>query len=360
MTPDPQPHIQDVGDAPTPQKLPSEKGRRLYLRHWIQLILFVVTVAIGIQFTIFVHQAQTMGPVTVQRPPGVEGFLPIGALMGWKMFCITGMWDPIHPAAMVILGFAALVCFALRKSFCSWICPVGTLSEWVWRLGRRWMGRNFQLPKWIDILFRVAKYALLGFFVWVILQMDIRAIIGFIQSPYYKMSDVKMLHFFTRMTALTGGVLLLLTIGSFFVRNFWCRYLCPYGALMGLFAMLGPSHIQRDKKSCIDCGRCTKACPYHLPVEHKEKIRSPECTGCLDCIQVCPVKNTLSFKTTKVHKNGWSAAGLGLTIILVFVLSIYTARITGHWQSRLSTGEFKHLLQRIDAPQMTHPTVCGK
>ena len=352
--------LQKTAATELPKVAAPKTRHSLYLRHWVQIILFAVIIGVGIQFAIFVHQAQSMGPVSVQRPPGVEGFLPIGALMGWKLFFSTGIWDPIHPAAMVILGFSAIVCLALRKSFCSWICPVGTLSEWMWRLGRLVMGRNFQPPYWIDILLRSAKYALLGFFVWVIFQMDARAIIEFLQSPYYKMSDVKMLHFFTRMTALTGGVLLFLTVGSFFLRNFWCRYLCPYGALMGLFAMVGPTHIQRCTDSCIDCGRCTKACPYHLPVEHKQAIRGPECTGCLDCIESCPVKGTLSLKTMGSRQKSWSAAWLGITIVLLLALSIYTARITGHWQGRVHTREFQILLQQIDAPQMTHPSVGNK
>ena len=114
------------------------------LRQWTQIAFFAATIFVGIQFAAFIHQAQSTGPLTFQRPPGVEAFLPIGALMGWKLFLATGLWDPVHPAAMVILGFAALTCFMLRKSFCSWICPLGSLSEWLWRLGRRMLGHNLQ------------------------------------------------------------------------------------------------------------------------------------------------------------------------------------------------------------------------
>ncbi len=354
---------EDVRRTPIPER-PNEaapNGRpKIYLRHWMQIVLFAITVAVGVQFALFVHQVENVRQVTIQRPPGVEGFLPIGALMGWKLFLSTGIWDPIHPAAMVILGFAALICLAFRKSFCSWICPVGTLSEWLWRMGRRTVGRNFQLPKWGDLLLRTAKYTLLGFFVWVIFKMDARGIFGFLQSPYYKMSDVKMLHFFTRMSLLTGGVLVFLTIGSIFIRNFWCRYLCPYGALMGLFAMASPTRIRRNAETCIDCGRCARDCPYHLPVEKKSSIHSPECSGCLDCIQACPVKGTLTMETAGLRKHGWTAAGLTIAIALTFTASVYTARITGHWQSRISVMEFRYHLKRIDSPQMTHPSVSGK
>lgn len=99
------------------------------LRHRFQFAFFLLTLAGGVQFAFYVYQLAAGGPVVVPRPPSVEGFLPIGALMGWKLFLVTGQWDPIHPAAMVIFGFALLSAFLLRKAFCSFICPVGSLSE---------------------------------------------------------------------------------------------------------------------------------------------------------------------------------------------------------------------------------------
>ena len=76
--------------------------------------------------------------------------------------------------------------------------------------------------------------------------MSSPAISGFLQSPYYKMSDVKMLHFFTQMSILTMVVLTVLVLSSVVIRNVWCRYLCPYGALMGLLAAISPTRIQRN------------------------------------------------------------------------------------------------------------------
>ena len=113
-----------------PNQLPTQHPRFIGgHRNWFQLGVFLATIGIGVQFFIYVHQASSNGVITVLRPPGVEGFLPIGALMGWKLFVQTGIWDPVHPAAMVLLGFAGFISLALRKSFCGWFCPVGTLSE---------------------------------------------------------------------------------------------------------------------------------------------------------------------------------------------------------------------------------------
>jgi polyferredoxin len=286
------------------------------LRNYVQLTVFLVTIAIGIQFFVYFLQASGDGAVTVPRPAGVEGFLPIGALMGWKLFVLAGIWDPVHPAAMVILGFAGLISLTLRKSFCGWFCPVGTLSEWLWKLGRRVFGKNYRIPVWLDVPLRSLKYLLLGFFVWTIFSMSRLAILMFLRSSYYRMSDVKMLFFFTRMSTTTIVVLVILVFASFIVRNSWCRYLCPYGALMGLFALISPTRIQRNSDTCIECKLCSEVCPYHLAVDRKDRIVSPECNGCMDCTLVCPGgKHTLELKTKGVRKKFWSTAKLGAVIV---------------------------------------------
>ena len=329
-------------------------------RNWVQLCIFILTIAIGMQFFGYVRQLSGEGPVTIERPAGVEAFLPIGALMGWKLFVLTGIWDPVHPAAMVLLGFAGQVSLVLRKAFCSWFCPLGTLSEWLWKIGQRLLGGLYRLPVWLDYPLRSLKYLLLGFFVWAIFSMDTGSVHGFLQGPYYKLSDVKMLFFFTRITQLTALVLVLLVLASLLVPNFWCRYLCPYGALMGLLALLSPTRIERDPESCIGCGKCTTACPNNLAVDRKQRILSPECTGCMDCTRVCPEAHTLSLKTLGAGKYRWSTVSLGILILGLFVAAVYSAKISGHWQSQVSAQEARRLIKHIDSPQFTHPQVQFK
>jgi len=143
----------------------------------------------------------------------------------------------------------------------------------------------------------------------------------------------------------------------FFFKNFWCRYLCPYGALWGLFSMISPSRIYRYKTQCINCGNCSLTCPSFLPVSKKTTIRSPECTGCLDCINVCPVEDALAFSSTGFPDRKWSHRKVGLLIMLSFILSVYIAGITGHWRSSVSDHEFRIRFQTLDAPDNTHPTI---
>jgi polyferredoxin len=326
-------------------------------RHLFQLAVLLLTAGIGLQFYIYVRQAIGAGPITVQRPPGVEGFLPIGALMGWKNFLLTGRWDAVHPAAMVIFGWAVLLSLVFRKVFCGWFCPIGTISEWCWRAGRKVFGRNLKLPAWLDVPFRSLKYLLLAFFVWAIGTMSIDEIEAFMNSPYYRLSDVKMLFFFTRRTSLSAAVLAVLLLLSFLVKNFWCRYLCPYGALLGIFSMSGPTRIRRNSTRCIDCGRCDRACPSGLPVSRKISIASAECIGCMDCMRACPSEEVLSLSTRGTRGRLWSEAGVAIFIALFFVLTVYAASIFGLWRGGVSDHEFRIRLETMDAPENTHPSI---
>jgi polyferredoxin len=212
------------------------------------------------------------------------------------------------------------------KSFCAWLCPVGTVSEFLWRLGRQTFGRNFRLARRLDIVLRSIEYILLGLFLCAVGRMPVSAIRAFLESPYGIVDDVKMLNFF-RFLGLRGGIVLaLLVIGSVFVQNFWCRYLCPYGALMGLASLASPLRIHRDTDLCIDCGKCAKACPSALPVDCLITVQSAECTGCLECVAECPAAGALFLSARGVstfphglwpqlrldQAGGWQQSGDGV------------------------------------------------
>ena len=129
---------------------------------------------------------------------------------------------------------------------------------------------------------------LLGFFVWAISGMSAMGIRDFMLSPYGLIADVKMLNFFRHLGETGLTVLGIFVLASVFVQNFWCRFLCPYGALLGLTSWLSPTRIRRNTETCIDCAKCAKACPSALPVDKLVQIRSVECTGCLEWWQFAP------------------------------------------------------------------------
>jgi len=318
----------------------------------VQYGFLALNVWIGVQFYLFVRHFEIAGAARVSRPPGVEGWLPIAALMNLKYFLLTGEIPRLHPAGMFL--FLAFLASSLlfRKAFCSWLCPVGTISEDLWKLGRATFGRNFTLPRWLDLALRSLKYLLLALFLYAVASMSAAAIREFLSSPYGVVADVKMLDFFRRMGATAAIVLGLLAIASIFIQNFWCRYLCPYGALMGLVALLSPLRIRRNVDTCIDCAECARACPSQLPVDSLVQIRSAECLGCLECVSACPVDATLMM-TLVPARRPVPAWVMGAGVVALFVCAVAAARITGHWYSHVPDQVYQELIPR--AGELSHP-----
>lgn len=351
---------QDIVDAQMAAPKPAKKklakrvapDRSQSIRRYVQLAFIALNIYLGIQFYFWVRFYETSGAARyTERPAGVEGWLPIAALMNLKYLLLTGSVPSIHPAGMFLLIAFLAMCFLLRKSFCSWLCPVGTLSEYLWKLGRRTFRRNFSLPRWADIPLRGLKYLLLSFFVYVIAKMDAEAIAGFLASPYGVIADVKMLNFFRFMGETAAIVVLLLVVLSVFVQNFWCRYLCPYGALMGLTSLFSPAKIRRVESACIDCAKCAKACPAILPVDKLIKIQSAECTACMECVAVCPAEGALHLALPRQRRI--SPAAVAAAIMILFFGLVGYAKITGHWDTNIPRGIYMQLVPT--ANEASHP-----
>ena len=329
------------------------------MRKAIQYGFLAVSLLIGVQFY-FWYRFYTAGGVEVSRPPGVEAFLPLSALISLKYWLTTGIFNKIHPAALVILLAVLAMSLIFKKSFCSFICPVGLISEWFWKLGRKVFGRSFiapfgwRPPNWLDYPLRSIKYLLLAFFVnAILLSMDAPALGAFIDSPYNKIADIKMLLFFIELSGFALGVILLLMVVSLFISNFWCRYLCPYGALLGIVSFLSLVKIRRVKETCTDCMACTRVCPAMIAVHKAGRVRSDECTGCLECVKTCPVRDTLYPEVAFIKKKVTTRM-YALIVLGVFALFYAGARITGNWSNNISKAEYRHHIENMGNFEYNH------
>lgn len=288
----------------------------------------------GYQFFRFYLWAVGKSGVYAPRPPSVEGFLPISALLGLKRLVLTGIYDDIHPAGLTIFLAALTIALLLRKGFCGWICPVGFVSNLIGKAGNP-IRLFHHMPAWIDYPLLCVKYVLLAFFFYVILwQMDIGAVEAFMHAPYNKVVDAKMLLFFLQPSRLTLQVMAILVLISLVVRNFWCRYLCPYGALLGLLGLVSPAQIKRKEALCVDCKHCDKACPASVLVSRKKTVRDAECIGCMECVEACPQKGCLRLSIPKVKKT--SIYVLPAAVLVVFFLAWAIALFSGHWYTSVS------------------------
>ncbi len=287
--------------------------------------------------------------------PDFEAYCPFGGLQALGSFLTMESLSCSMTSTQIMMGVALFIgIIFFSRLFCGYICPLGTVGEWIGKLGDRLKVRYTPRGA-VDHLLRLPKYLLLFATFYFTLQSSELFCKKF--DPYYAAVSG-----FDGDVVLLWGVLSIaaLLIGSLFVRLFWCRYLCPLGALSAIFKFswwfIGvmaiyvilllaglqisyvyplvvitaggyileitrmkrvwpdPVHITRNSDSCIDCGLCSEKCPQGIDVAVMKKVTHTDCTLCGDCLHVCPVKETLQIRKREMK---WlPAAVLGGLIIL--------------------------------------------
>lgn len=323
-------------------------GASAYFHRFIQYMFFLFYIVVGVRFYQYFSWATERTPVYTPRPVAVEAFLPIGAFASAKRLLLTGDFDLVHPAALVIFLMAVTTSFLFRKAFCGYMCPIGCACSVLERLGKR-CKISYTPNRWLSYVLEAPKYILLFAFVWLIWWgMDVNAIQAFTQTPYYQVADSRMLLLFMQPSVVFLAVIVIILVGNIIIPSFWCRTFCPYGALLGLISLASPLGINRDSSSCIGCNKCTKACPSRILVHTKKRVSVPECIGCLECISACPIKNCLTIKAGYTKKTPpipfWVIGAGAFTVLLLFFV---WAVDTGHWQIKIDPMYIKGLHEKI-------------
>ena len=318
-------------------------------RFAIQLLFTLLCVWIGVEFFLFVRYLESGGAAAFyQRPPGVDGFLPISSLMSVYYFFLTGSVHQVHPAGFFIFIGIVAVSFVFGKSFCSWFCPIGFLSELIGDFGEKLFGRKIRIPKLLDYPLRSLKYLILLFFAYTIfLEMDVLSLKSFLDSPYNIIADLKLYYFFVDISRFSIVAISVLFILSIVIRNFWCRYLCPYGALLGIFSLLSPNKIKRNVSSCVDCGACAKVCPSSIKVDKVNIVLSDECTTCMNCVDACSIKKTLFLQPVKT-KIIINKKIVVFSVVGIFMIITAVGLLTGNWQNTLTKEEYLLLNKNLE------------
>lgn len=286
--------------------------------------------------------AATPGASPPHNPPLAAAFLPGQALAGFRVWLSGYGFDPVHPAGLAIFLAALLMALMARRGFCAFFCPLGYLCEGLNRLGRR-LGISRRPGKLVSALISLPKYLLLALLLWFIfVRVAPAELAAWLVGPANKTASPDLLLYFLEPTSNLLVALGLILAGSVLVPGFWCRGFCPYGALLGLLALLSPLAVWRDKEKCTYCRRCTRLCPARLPVHAARRVSGPECRGCLKCLAVCPEEGCLTLRAGYGKQArrlpGWA---LPLLCALIMGAAWLWAASSGLWESRVPAEEIR-------------------
>ena len=297
----------------------------------------------------------------LSKNSNMEAYCPFGGIQALASFFVNDSlacdMTTVQIALGILLVFAV---FSLGKLFCAYLCPLGYINELLTKL-RKFL--NFKElvvreDSVLDKILRSVKYILL----FVVLYISISSSELFCKQfdPYYALATgfKGEISIWMSLTAIY-----LLLIGCFFIKMFWCKYICPLGAINNIFKYLLSAialfliyylsfllglklpwylllasiciigylseiffkqvkvfpllKIRRDKKKCMsNCEECDKRCPYNIPVNKSDVIKHVDCTMCCDCIAEC------KYSALSVNGNKRLHLILPIVVVLLFLIGI--------------------------------------
>jgi polyferredoxin len=290
-----------------------------------------------------------------------EQYCPFGGLSSFFSKMNLDTMSCNMSETQVMLGFALIVGAGfIGKLFCSFICPIGSVTEWIGALGKKWNVRR-ELPEKADRALRSLKYILL--FVTVYFTMTSSELFCKKYDPYFATaqlfgnSDIVIAYAVTALVLTIGGAL--------FLRMFWCKYLCPLGAFSNIFlnvAVAGSMvvlyaalylwgfhlspfwllgglvltgwvteagfmksfclpipRITRNTETCTDCHHCDAQCPQGIKISTMTTVRHIDCNLCTDCAYECPLKNVLTVNKKARNRH---IAPVSVVVLIAVGLSV--------------------------------------
>lgn len=228
--------------------------------------------------------------------------------------------NTVQLSIMAVLIIFILFAIIFKRSFCGFLCLVGALQRGVGYIGFKFLRKRVTVPATLDKYLRAVKYIILTGFVALSIASGKLLLLVSVDDVFEQYSII------LPGLAWISIILMFVTIiGSFFIDNFFCKYICIQGAMAGVAGRFSPSGIVRCEDKCINCKLCTKNCPSNLEVHKMKKVISTECFNCQKCLAVCPKKGALtnSFAGIKIPLVLFVAMAGMAYILLTFLIPLF-------------------------------------
>ena len=221
--------------------------------------------------------------------PGALGSCPIGSFQA----VITSRTNKF---TFYVIGFFLLFGALFGRLVCGWLCPFGLVQDLLHKIP--FPKKLRRLPG--DRVLKYLKYVILVGFV-IVLPLTVLDIVGQGQPWFCKyicpsgtlFAGIPLIASNPPLRAALGwlftwkaAILVVLLLLSIVVYRPFCRYLCPLGAIYGLFNPVALYRFRIDAEKCTQCGACQRTCKLDIPVW--QTPNSPECIRCGDCRRACP------------------------------------------------------------------------
>ncbi len=314
-----------------------------------------------------------IGNVSKTYKPDFEAYCPFGGILSLGSKLWIGSMSCQMSENQVFMGIFLLIgVMIFGKLFCGYLCPIGTVTEWL----NKSIGIKLNLSKILrgfwDKFLRLGKYALLFFTAYYTITGSELWCKKF--DPYFASVTG-----FDRDVVVWAGILTILAvvIGSVVIKFFWCKYVCPLSALSNIFSnilitapiiiiyiilrligwdlhilwlilalvisgavteifrykfySISPFKVTLNKDNCINCALCDNACPQGIEVSKYEKVTHPDCNLCMDCIKSCKTDGSIKLSNSK---STWlpPVVLVGLFVIgIIFANNIQFTTLSERW-----------------------------
>jgi len=268
------------------------RPRSIWIRRVVQIFFFALIALISVNHTL----VESGGGIPLLSSASLHSLCPFGGVVTIYQFATVGTFvQKIHESAFVLMAIGFVLAILFGPVFCGWVCPLGTIQEWVAKWGKKLFRRRYNhfIPARVDNILRYARYLVLAWVVYVTATSGTLIFADY--DPYFALFN-----FWSSEVALGGLIILALTLVlSLFVERPWCKYACPYGAVLGITNLFRVFKIKRAESTCKTDGACSIMCPMNIPVDTVKTVRDHQCISCLECTSeaVCPVAKTVVFAT---------------------------------------------------------------
>lgn len=238
------------------------------------------------------------------------------ARLGVQTAFLVVLFTPFSSMIFKVMGLILLATIFAGAFYCGWMCPVGAINDLTEKISEIFGIKRVKIPRKIIKYARFTRY---GFFILLMfgihwfLQYDARkSLLGVFKG--------------TNIGTAALIVLAIFLVSSIFVERLFCNFFCYEGAKYGMLSLARILLVRRDKEACIDCKKCSKACPMNIQVAEVEEVRDAHCINCFNCISDCPKKGAIKFGFTNFKK--WRKIDIG-AVFLAIAFIIFTINMMG-------------------------------